>query len=247
MPEASFSATGQWSALGSSTAAAANERRGTSMTFRLDIADSGELLKRLGMDGLIRRGRGRFDGQVGWDGSPLSLHYPTLRGQFNVAMESGQFLKADPGVAKLLGVLSLQALPRRLTLDFRDVFSEGFAFDFVRGDVSIEHGVAWTNNLQMKGINAAVLMQGQADIARETQDLQVVVVPEINAGTASLIASAINPMVGIGTLLAELFLRRPLAEAATQEFHITSTWSDPRITRVERKPARAASPPSDKP
>jgi uncharacterized protein YhdP len=29
----------------------------------------------------------------------------------------------------LLGVLSLQSLPRRLTLDFRDVFSEGFAFD----------------------------------------------------------------------------------------------------------------------
>jgi uncharacterized protein YhdP len=58
-------------------------------------------------------------------------------------------------------VLSLQALPRRLTLDFRDVFSEGFAFDFVRGDVTIEQGIAATNNLQMKGVNAAVLMEGR--------------------------------------------------------------------------------------
>ncbi|MDO9166441.1 MAG: AsmA-like C-terminal region-containing protein, partial [Rhodoferax sp.] len=149
----------------------------------------------------------------------------------------GQFLKADPGIAKLLGVLSLQSLPRRLTLDFRDVFSEGFAFDFLRGDITIEKGIARTNNLQMKGVNAAVLMEGQADIAKETQDLKVVVIPEINAGTASLIASVINPAIGVGTFLAQIFLRRPLIEAATQEFHIDGAWADPKITMVQRKPA----------
>ena len=152
-------------------------------------------------------------------------------------VESGQFLKADPGLAKLLGVLSLQSLPRRLALDFRDVFSDGFAFDFVRGDVTIQDGMAATNNLQMKGVNAAVLMEGRADIARETQDLKVVVVPEINAGTASLVATVINPAIGLGTFLAQMFLREPLMRAATQEFHIDGTWTDPRVTRVNRKPA----------
>jgi len=216
------------------------------MSYRLDIANSGELLKRLGMDGLIRRGKGRLDGQVGWLGSPLSLDYPSMDGQFNVNIESGQFLKADPGIAKLLGVLSLQSLPRRLSLDFRDVFSEGFTFDFVRGDVTIEQGQARTNNLQMKGVNAAVLMEGKVDIARETQDLRVVVVPEINAGTASLIASVINPAVGLGSFLAQLFLRRPLIEASTQEFHIDGAWADPQITQVERKP-RSNAPASPRP
>ncbi|WP_304952651.1 YhdP family protein, partial [Xylophilus sp. ASV27] len=134
--------------------------------------------------------------------------------------------------AKLLGVLSLQSLPRRLTLDFRDVFSEGFAFDFVRGDVRIEQGNAHTNNLQMKGVNAAVLMDGQADLVHETQNLRVVVVPEINAGTASLVAAVINPAVGLGTFLAQVFLRGPLTEAATQEFHITGTWTDPKIDKL---------------
>lgn len=167
-----------------------------------------------------------------------------MTGAFNVNIESGQFLKADPGIAKLLGVLSLQSLPRRLVLDFRDVFSEGFAFDFVRGDVNIQQGIASTSNLQMKGVNAAVLMEGTADIARETQDIKVLVVPEINAGTASLVASVLNPVVGIGTFLAQLFLRNPLVRANTQEFHIDGTWTDPRITKVENRtdtpPARAA-------
>jgi uncharacterized protein YhdP len=124
------------------------------------------------------------------------------------------------------------------------VFSDGFAFDFIRGDVQIEQGLAKTNNLQMKGVNAAVLMEGRADIAQETQDIKVVVVPEINAGTASLIATVINPAVGIGTFLAQLILRRPLIESTTQEFSITGSWADPKITKVEAKTeAPAASQP----
>jgi uncharacterized protein YhdP len=248
VPEATLTATGNWVAVNAQQPVAAGGSRGTAerrrsvMNFRLDIADSGELLKRFGMSDVIRRGKGKLEGQIAWVGSPLSLDYPSLSGQFNVNVASGQFLKAEPGIAKLLGVLSLQALPRRLTLDFRDVFSDGFSFDFVRGDVSINQGLAFTNNLQMKGVNAAVLMEGKADIAKETQDLTVVVVPEINAGTASLIATVINPAIGLGSFLAQYFLRRPLTEAATQEFHIDGTWTNPKITKVDRKAAAEVKP-----
>ena len=249
LPEAVLTATGNWAAVAPAGPRAARppaERRRAAMNFKLDIADSGELLKRFGMNGVIRRGKGKLEGQIAWIGSPLSLDYPSLSGQFNVNVESGQFMKADPGIAKLLGVLSLQSLPRRLTLDFRDVFSQGFAFDFVRGDVTIHQGVAQTNNLQMSGINAAVLMEGSANIAAETQNLKVVVVPEINAGTASLIATVINPAIGLGSFLAQMFLRRPLMEAATQEFQIDGTWYDPKITKIDRK-ARAKGQTGDLP
>jgi uncharacterized protein (TIGR02099 family) len=243
VPEATFSATGNWAAVNAQTAGVrappmpAEERRRTVMNFKLDIADSGQLLARFGMKDVIRRGKGRMEGQMSWLGSPLTLDYPSMNGNFYVNMEAGQFLKADPGLAKLLGVLSLQSLPRRLSLDFRDVFSEGFAFDFVRGDITIQQGIAATNNLQMKGVNAAVLMEGKADIERETQEIKVVVVPEINAGTASLVATVINPAIGLGSFLAQIFLREPLMRAATQEFHVDGTWADPRIARVSRRPA----------
>jgi len=239
VPEATLTASGNWAALGASGAPTSarvqsRDRRRTALSFRLDITDSGALLSRFGMKDVIARGRGKLEGQVGWMGSPLSLDYPSMTGAFTVDIETGQFLKADPGIAKLLGVLSLQSLPRRLTLDFRDVFSDGFAFDFLRGNVAIDKGIASTNNLQMKGVNAAVLMEGRADIAHETQDIKVVVVPEINAGTASLLASVINPVVGLSTFLAQVFLRRPLIESNTQEFHVDGTWSDPQVRKVTR-------------
>jgi uncharacterized protein YhdP len=248
-PDATLTATGNWTNVNAQAPAAASrtlrERRRTVLNFKLDVADSGDLLKRFGMPGVIAKGKGKIEGQVSWLGSPFSPDYASMGGGFNVNMESGQFLKAEPGIAKLLGVLSLQSLPRRLALDFRDVFSDGFAFDFVRGDVTIEQGMAHTNNLQMKGVNAAVLMEGQADIARETQSIKVVVIPEINLGSASLLYSAINPLVGLTTFLANVILRRPLMEANTQEFLIDGSWTDPRVTKVEHKPE--SSPASNKP
>jgi len=232
-PDANFAAQGSWAAVpGLSSGRSRGELRRTSMDFKLEITDAGGLLTRFGMKDLVRRGRGRLEGELDWRGSPFSLDHPSLGGQLKIDVEQGQFLKADPGIAKLLGVLSLQALPRRLTLDFRDVFSQGFAFDFLRGDARINQGVAATNNLQMKGVNAAVLMDGSADIAHETQDIRVVVVPEINAGTAALVATAINPAIGLGTFLAQMVLSKPLISAATQEFHIDGTWTDPKITKV---------------
>lgn len=239
-PEAGFTAQGAWAAAPAAGGAGGGARgrgepRRTTMDFKLDITDAGGLLGRFGMKDVVRAGRGRLEGQVHWSGSPFALDYPSLGGQLKIDVESGQFLKADPGIAKLLGVLSLQALPRRLTLDFRDVFSQGFSFDFLRGDAKVNQGVASTNNLQMKGVNAAVLMDGSADIARETQKLRVVVVPEINAGTAALVATAINPAIGLGTFLAQMVLSRPLIAATTQEFQIDGTWADPKIVKVPRR------------
>lgn len=236
VPEASLRASGRWAGGGD------NRPRRTEMNFRLDVQDAGALLGRLGTPGALRAGSGHLEGQIGWSGSPLALHYPSMQGQFQIRMGRGQFLKADPGVAKLLGVLSLQGLPRRLLLDFRDVFYEGFTFDKVLGDVQIQQGIASTRNLQIEGVNAVVKMEGSADIAQETQQLKVLILPQLNAGGASVVAGiAINPVVGLTSYLAQWLLSSPLSRASIQEFAIDGTWSEPRVTRIELPaPARPA-------
>ena len=78
-------------------------------------------------------------------------------------------------------------LPRLLKLDFHDVFSEGLAFDGITANAMISRGVLHTDNLKMHGVQATVLMDGSADIANETTNLHVVVIPEFNLGTSSLV------------------------------------------------------------
>jgi len=207
----------------------------TNLDYRLDIADAGKLLERFDFGSVLKGGKGIMEGNISWRGLPFSLDLPSLEGQIRINMASGQFLKVNPGAAKLLGVLSLQALPRRLTLDFRDLFSEGFAFDGVAGTVNIAKGLAKTDNLKMRSVNATVVMDGSADIVRETQDLHVAVIPEINVGTASVVyALAVNPVIGLGSFLAQLFLREPLMRAFTFEYHISGPWNAPQVVKVKR-------------
>ena len=213
-----------------------DQKHRSSLSYSLNIADAGKLLSRLGLDGVLRRGKGTVTGSLHWNDLPFSLDKASLAGDLKMELADGQFIKVEPGAAKLLGVLSLQSLPRRLTLDFRDIFSEGLAFDSIAGTADISNGVISTENLKMRSVNAAVLLAGKADITKETQDLRVVVVPEINAGGASVVYGLVaNPVVGLGSFLAQLFLRDPLRRAFTVEYEINGPWHDPTVQKAERK------------
>lgn len=229
-PDGTLVASGHWRHRSGAPEAA----RRSELDFTLDVQDAGRLLERFGFAGALAGGKGHVAGTLGWRAAPYAPDLPTLEGAFHIDIKSGRFLKAEPGVARLLGVLSLQTLPRRLLLDFRDVFGEGFVFDALDGDVSVAGGIARSNNLRMRGPQAVVLLDGQASLPQETQDLRVVVVPELDAGTAALAYAVINPVVGLGTFLAQWFLRRPIEAASTREFHVHGTWADPRVERIER-------------
>ena len=184
-----------------------------------------------------------MDGDITWRGPPYAFDIPTLSGNIKLNINAGQFLKVEPGAAKLLGVMSLQSLPRRLVLDFRDLFTDGFAFDGIASTATISRGVINTDSFKMRGVNAVVLMNGTVDLAAETQNLDVVVVPEVNLGGASVVyALAVNPVIGLGSFLAQLFLRSPLSQALTQEYQITGPWKDPIVKKNTSKRKVAADP-----
>ena len=230
--DAELKASGKWSSQSGESV--------SNLAYSLNIGNAGRLLDRFGFANVIRGGKGKMEGDLSWKGLPFSLDIPSLSGHFNLDVASGQFLKIDQSAnaAKLLGVLSLQSLPRRLVLDFRDVFSEGFAFDGVTATATIAQGVAKTENFKMRGVAATVLIDGSADIAKEAQNLHVVIIPDINVGTASVVYGlAVNPVIGVGTFLAQLFLRDPLMKAFTFEYQITGPWKDPVATKLLRKPA----------
>ncbi len=228
-PEARLNASGRW------LRAQGQPARHTALKFALEFDDAGALLARFGVPEALRGGRGRLEGDLTWRGVPLAIHTPTLAGSLRLDTSRGQFLRADAGAARLLGVLSLQALPRRITLDFRDVFSEGFAFDSVTATAEVAAGVLSTRDLRMRGTSASVLLEGNVDLERETQNLHVLVLPAVDAGSATLAyAMLANPAIGLGAFVAQMLLRDPLSKAFSFEYDITGTWDDPQVKRRPR-------------
>ena len=154
------------------------QQHDTQINFRLKASS---LEKAVGAGRLCRRHPARHRQSGGQSGLEwLALEYrlsDTLNGKLKVDMQNGQFKKLEPGIGRLLGVLSLQSIPRRVTLDFRDIFSEGFAFDSIRGDVNVSQGVMETRELAIQGPAATVRMSGNVNLPAETQNLNVRVQP----------------------------------------------------------------------
>lgn len=225
----------------------AGREAGTRLDFKMHSSDVGALLARLGHPDTVRRGAADFGGAVRWQGLPTSPHYPSLSGNLKLEATDGQFREMDPGAGRLLGILSLQSLPRRLTLDFRDVFSEGFAFDKIGGDMKIESGVLHTRDLEVRGPAARVFITGTTDLGREQHDLQIKVQPTLSETVAvgALALGALNPVVGAATYVAQKILRDPVEKAFSYEYLVRGSWSEPKVEKAAPAAEPAASSPEE--
>lgn len=205
----------------------------TELDFELAASDVGKLLARLGYADAVRRGTAKLAGSLRWNGPLTAIDYPSLSGRMTVAAEKGQFNKLEPGVGKLLGLISLQSLPRRLTLDFRDIFSDGLAFDSIESTLAVDQGIMRTvEPLRIFGPAAQIEMEGVTDLRQETQDLRVVVRPELGGLAAVGAAALVNPAVGAAALVANTVLQKPLNRLFSYRYHVTGTWSDPLVDKA---------------
>ena len=216
----------------------------TRLNLTWEINDIGKTLDRFGYPDSIKAGTANLKAQLEWPGSPHEFNVAELSGKLQLDAGQGQFLKIQPGVGRLFSVLSLQNLPRRLTFDFRDVFSAGFTFDKITGNVRIEHGVMRSDDFKMNGPAAKVAMSGETDLNHETQNLHIKVTPSISDSLA-LAAFAGGPAVGAAAWVAQKLLRDPLNKIAAYEYDITGTWDNPqevKSVKSDSTPAQVTSP-----
>ncbi len=209
----------------------------TQLNVQVDISDAGKILSRSGYPDSLKDGKGTLASDLHWVGAPDSFSYSRLNGSVHLNVGKGRFLKVDPGAAKLLGVLNLQSIPKRITLDFTDVFSSGFEFDSITGNARIVNGLLMTDDMKLTGSAAKVSMSGQVDMIHETQDLKVRILPSIG-DNVSLLSFAAGPVVGVGVLLANKLLRDPLDKLVSFEYNVTGGWADPKVEKVgQSRPA----------
>jgi uncharacterized protein YhdP len=207
----------------------------TSINFKLEVIDIGRFLDRFGYPEHLKGGNAKLEGPIAWNGDPLSLDYATLGGSLQLQAEDGQFLEIEPGIGKLVSLMSLQMLPRRISLDFRDVFSKGFKFDQITSSMAIERGVMAIKEFHMNGPAADVDMTGHVDLSLETQNLNVKVTPQLG-DTASTVVGLVNPVAGVAALIAGRLMKNPLGKFFAFEYTVSGIWSDPKVEKVVKLP-----------
>jgi len=214
-----LTANGRWEYL--------NGQATTALKGAFSVADTGRLLNQMDITTELKEAAGTVDFAVAWDGGVYDFWPASGHGTVDVAFKNGRILSIEPGFGRLLGLLAMAQWPKRLQLDFRDVFEDGLSFNSIEGHFSLERGMARTANLAIDAIPAKIRIAGNVNLSDKTLDHTVRVIPKSAdavpiAGTiiASLLDIASHTLSGKGA--EGLFLG--------SEYRVLGYWRNPKVT-----------------
>ena len=219
----------------------------SNLQMHVESRNIGHTLKALDYVGGINKGKGSVDLELKWPGSFVDVDANGAQGRMSLSLKDGYLLDVDPGAGRMFGMLSIQTLPRRLLLDFSDVFREGFGFDRIRGSFTIEDGDAYTNNLYMEGPAARVEIAGRTGLAEQDYDQLVTVTPHVTDSLPILGVLAATPQVGAAILAFQKLFQPQIDDVTTNQYSITGNWNKPVIKKVKSSESATGNVDEDEP
>jgi uncharacterized protein YhdP len=236
-PKQQMALQGDWTGIGPAAR--------TRLSLSIDSQDYGALLAGFGYGGQLAGGRGRVTLDATWTGSPSAFALAGVDGVLHLDARDGQLTELEPGAGRVLGLLSIAQLPKRLTLDFHDLFSKGLAFDRMHGDVRIGGGHARSDNLGIEGPAADIRIRGAADLRAQEFDQTVEVYPK--AGNLLTVAGALagGPVGAAIGAAANAVLKKPLGRLAAKTYHVTGPWKDPKVEVISREQSQVTAERTD--
>jgi uncharacterized protein (TIGR02099 family) len=226
-PDLRLNGRGRW--------VARDDRMHSEFQGRLMTGNLSGLLSSAGYDSGIEASRAQVDADLRWPGSPMDFALGRLSGSFDLRIFDGTIPEARPGAGRLLGLASFSAIPRRLMLDFRDVFGAGLKFDEIEGGFALAAGFARTNGLVISAPAANITITGDTDMAARTYNQIIVVEPGLGATLPIIGILAGGPAGAAAGLVLRSILDRPLRGIAEARYSVTGPWDDPVISLVEAR------------
>jgi uncharacterized protein (TIGR02099 family) len=214
-----------------------NGKHRTELDLVLETENAGATLASFGYAEALSEGVGHHTAYISWAGAPEEYAPAKLSGHAQVRLARGRILEVEPGAGRIFGLLSIQALPRRLTLDFSDLFAKGFTFDSIEGEFDIRDGIATTRDLKVSGPAAEIAIRGEVNLAERSYDEHVAVVPNLTTSlplAVSVGVGLLDPLAGAAVWVAEKLLRKPVGSLTQFSYRVTGPWDNPVVSKVPR-------------
>jgi uncharacterized protein YhdP len=210
----------------------------------------GDFLNSMDISSSMQGGQTLVDFSAWWQGSPAKFALSRLNGQIDVSVVDGNITNASAGGGRLLGLLSITALPKRLSLDFRDVFDSGFVFDKATGTFTMENGTATTDDMLLESSAASILISGSTDLVEQQYDQLLTIRPGLGNTLPIIGVLAGGPVGAAAGLALQGLLHKEIGEALQVQYTITGSWDDPEFEAVDveraEAEAEAEAPPNSK-
>ncbi|NIM70159.1 MAG: TIGR02099 family protein [Xanthomonadales bacterium] len=193
----------------------------------------GALMDAMDISSVLEGGQTMVRYDAWWPGPPAAFALARLNGEIGFSVTDGTIRSADPGAGRMLGLMSVAALPRRLALDFRDVFGTGFSFDQASGTVRLENGHAHTDNTVLESTAATLSIVGSSDLVAKRFDYMMTVRPGVGQTLPVIGAIAGGPGGAAAGLALQGLLQKSLGDAAEARYALSGPWQEPVVERLE--------------
>lgn len=193
----------------------------------------GDLLVDLGYSRQIEEAAGGTGIDLHWPGNPAQLHRATLDGSLTLDIGAGRLVELDPGVTRVVGLLNLNALTRRLRLDFSDFYKKGYSFDRIGGTFRFADARARTDDLRVTGPTGRIEISGIADLGARALDQKVTVIPNLDATLPIAGTIAGGPVAGVAVLIAQRLMTRQVDEIYHFDYAVNGPWADPEVRLLD--------------
>ena len=197
----------------------------SSFDYEVQVDEAEGALDELDFDGFIKKGTGSMEGKLNWLGAPHEFDYSRLGGDFYIRIRDGELEKVEAGTGKLLGLLNFNALARRLTFDFRDVFASGLTFDRMVYSGILADGEAIMREAYVLTPAVFVRLEGKLDLGKELVDMEIHIAPEL-AGNLVLLSALANPAAGAVVFLTQRIFKDEMRQASFRSYRALGTWQD---------------------
>jgi uncharacterized protein (TIGR02099 family) len=200
----------------------------------LDVksADPGPLVRALDYKSAFSEAPVESSIRLEWPGGLGSFALLRSTGTIDLKVGAGRLLEVEPGVGRVLGILNLGALSRRLSLDFTDLYQQGFSFEQILGDIRVGGGKAELRRFEIEGPSSSIRVGGFTDLRARTFDQTVTVEPRIGSSVALASALAGGPVVGAAVYLADKVSGGAIDKLGSYQYRVTGPWADPELTRL---------------
>ncbi len=214
-------------------------RSRTSLRLQLSSGNFGAGLSGIGYGGALVEGDGQVTADLDWDGPPWAPTLEGLGGHARLRLRDGLIPEVDPGPARLLGLVSLRALPQLLSMDFSNLVQRGYAFDSIEGRIDFDGGNAFSRGLEVDGPAGKMIITGRTGLVAQDYDQTVAFQPELSSSLPVIGALTGGPVTGLAIALVQGVLRNigaDVEKASEFRYSLTGTWADPKVQLVNRTP-----------
>lgn len=183
----------------------------------------------------IQRGfsgqQAQLSAKLNWNGALECFAPKHIQGPFSMRFDQGIIADIEPGIARLISLLSIDSIVRRLQLDMKDITMKGLEYESITIAGLLKNGVAKLKTLNLESSGLDVALEGNIGLIDRTFDLNAKITPALGSTLPTLagILGVVNPVTGILTYLLAKHLPFINEDIVTYHYRVTGPWASPEV------------------